>query len=188
MKELVHGKAVVRARLAGFLIPLHVFAEIGGVSVSSQSRPITYDECCGEARGNGLRLDPECRFTRRHRIRYDEFVWLRRDERIPGILQIVIGWLLGITSSVLPAAREQSHHRTQRKNLALFCRQEGRKSEGTPPLPMPMPLEAPVTDCGNPYGITELPRETGRNQVLWVLLSVPRCLVDPIIIMKRILI
>jgi hypothetical protein len=30
MKELVHGKTVVRARLAGFLIRLHVFAEIGG--------------------------------------------------------------------------------------------------------------------------------------------------------------
>jgi hypothetical protein len=69
MKELVHGKAVVRARLAGFLIPLHAFAEIGGVSVSSQSRPITHDEFCGEGRGNGLRLDPECRSTRRHRIR-----------------------------------------------------------------------------------------------------------------------
>ena len=34
MKGRVHGKAAVRARLAGFLIPLHVFAEIGGVSVS----------------------------------------------------------------------------------------------------------------------------------------------------------
>jgi len=40
MKEPVHGKAAVRARLAGFLIPLHVFAEIGGVSVSIQSSPI----------------------------------------------------------------------------------------------------------------------------------------------------
>ncbi len=39
MKEPVHGKAAVRTRLAGFLIPLHVFAEIGGVSVSIQSRP-----------------------------------------------------------------------------------------------------------------------------------------------------
>jgi hypothetical protein len=36
MKEVVHGKAVLRVRLAGFLIPLHVFAEIGGVSVSIQ--------------------------------------------------------------------------------------------------------------------------------------------------------
>ena len=32
--------AAVRARLAGFLIPSHVFAEIGGVSVSIQSSPI----------------------------------------------------------------------------------------------------------------------------------------------------
>ena len=39
MKEPVHGKAAVRTRLAGFLIPLHVFAEIGGVSISIQSRP-----------------------------------------------------------------------------------------------------------------------------------------------------
>src|SRR5437899_1062766 len=37
MKEPVHGKAAVRIRLAGFLVPLHVFAEIGGVSVSIQS-------------------------------------------------------------------------------------------------------------------------------------------------------
>ncbi len=29
MKEPVHGQAAVRTRLAGFLIPLHVFAEIG---------------------------------------------------------------------------------------------------------------------------------------------------------------
>ena len=43
MKEPVHGKAAVRARLAGFLIPLHVFAEIGGVSVSIQSSPIKGD-------------------------------------------------------------------------------------------------------------------------------------------------
>ena len=28
MKEPVHGKAAVRTRLAGFLVPLHVFAEI----------------------------------------------------------------------------------------------------------------------------------------------------------------
>ena len=43
MKEPVHGRAAVRARLAGFLIPLHVFAEIGGVSVSIQSSPIRGD-------------------------------------------------------------------------------------------------------------------------------------------------
>ena len=43
MKEPVHGKAAVRTRLAGFLIPLHVFAEIGGVSVSIQSSPIRGD-------------------------------------------------------------------------------------------------------------------------------------------------
>jgi hypothetical protein len=39
MKEPVHGRAAVRARLAGFLIPLHVFAEIGGVSVSISVEP-----------------------------------------------------------------------------------------------------------------------------------------------------
>ena len=43
MKEPVHGRAAVRGRLAGFLIPLHVFAEIGGVSVSIQSSPIKGD-------------------------------------------------------------------------------------------------------------------------------------------------
>jgi len=37
MKEPVHGQAAVRTRLAGFLIPLHVFAEISGVSVSRMS-------------------------------------------------------------------------------------------------------------------------------------------------------
>src|SRR6266403_768392 len=35
LKEPVEGKAAVRARLAGFLVPLHVFAEIRGVSGSS---------------------------------------------------------------------------------------------------------------------------------------------------------
>ena len=30
VKEPVVGKAAIRARLAGFLVPLHVFAEIGG--------------------------------------------------------------------------------------------------------------------------------------------------------------
>jgi hypothetical protein len=43
LKEPVEGKASVRARLADFLIPLHVVAEIGGVSVSIQWRPITSD-------------------------------------------------------------------------------------------------------------------------------------------------
>ena len=43
MKEPVHGKAAVRTRLAGFLVPLHVFAEIGGVSVSIQSSPVRGD-------------------------------------------------------------------------------------------------------------------------------------------------
>ena len=33
LKEAVEGKAAVRARLAGFLVPLHVFAEIGGLSL-----------------------------------------------------------------------------------------------------------------------------------------------------------
>ena len=42
-KEPVVGKAAVRGRLAGFLVPLHVFAEIGGLSVSIQSSPITGD-------------------------------------------------------------------------------------------------------------------------------------------------
>ena len=43
MKEPVLGKAAVRTTLAGFLVPLHVFAEIGGVSVSIQSSPILGD-------------------------------------------------------------------------------------------------------------------------------------------------
>jgi hypothetical protein len=43
LKEPVEGKAAVRARLAGFLIPLHVLAEIGGVLVSIQWSPITGD-------------------------------------------------------------------------------------------------------------------------------------------------
>ena len=46
MKEPVRGKAAVRTRLAGFLVPLHVFAEIGGVSISIQSSPVT-----GRSRG-----------------------------------------------------------------------------------------------------------------------------------------
>jgi hypothetical protein len=43
MNESVHGKAAVRTRFAGFLVPLHVFAEVGGVSVSIQSSPIRGD-------------------------------------------------------------------------------------------------------------------------------------------------
>ena len=43
LKEPVEGKAAVRARLMGFLVPLHVFAEIGGLSVSIQWSPITGD-------------------------------------------------------------------------------------------------------------------------------------------------
>ena len=43
LKEPVVGKAAVRARLVGFLVPLHVFAEIGGVSVSIQWSPLTGD-------------------------------------------------------------------------------------------------------------------------------------------------
>jgi hypothetical protein len=43
LKEPVEGKAAVRARLAGLLVPLHVFAEIGGVSVSIQWSPLTGD-------------------------------------------------------------------------------------------------------------------------------------------------
>jgi len=43
LKEPVEGKAAVRARLAAFLVPLHVFAEIGGVSVSIQWSPLTGD-------------------------------------------------------------------------------------------------------------------------------------------------
>jgi hypothetical protein len=42
-EESVHGKAAVPTRLAGFLVPLHVFAEIGGESVSIQSSPIRED-------------------------------------------------------------------------------------------------------------------------------------------------
>ena len=43
LKEPVVGKAAVRAQLAGFLVPLHVFAEIGGVSVSIRWSPLTGD-------------------------------------------------------------------------------------------------------------------------------------------------
>jgi len=43
LKEPVVGKAAVRARLAAFLVPLHVLAEIGGVSVSIQWSPIRGD-------------------------------------------------------------------------------------------------------------------------------------------------
>ncbi len=43
LKQPVEGKAAVRALLAGFLVPLHVFAEIGGVSVSIQWSPLTGD-------------------------------------------------------------------------------------------------------------------------------------------------
>ena len=43
LREPVEGKAAVRARLAAFLVPLHVFAEIGGLSVSIQWSPITGD-------------------------------------------------------------------------------------------------------------------------------------------------
>src|SRR5262245_40515139 len=43
LKDPVEGKAAVRARLAGFLVPLHVFAEVGGLSVSIQWHPITGD-------------------------------------------------------------------------------------------------------------------------------------------------
>ena len=51
MTEPVHGKAAVRTRLAGSLVPLHVFAEIGGVSVSIQSSPISRARVdCGSPR------------------------------------------------------------------------------------------------------------------------------------------
>jgi hypothetical protein len=40
LKDPVEGKAAVRSRLAGFVMPLHVFAEIGGVLVSIQWSPI----------------------------------------------------------------------------------------------------------------------------------------------------
>jgi hypothetical protein len=43
LKEPVAGKPAVRALIEGFLVPLHVFAEIGGVSVSIQWSPITGD-------------------------------------------------------------------------------------------------------------------------------------------------
>jgi hypothetical protein len=42
-KEPIVGKATLRAWLADFLVPLHVFAEICGVSVSVQHRPIRGD-------------------------------------------------------------------------------------------------------------------------------------------------
>src|SRR5215471_9371015 len=43
LKGPVEGKAAVRARLAGFLVPLHVLAEIGRLSVSIQWSPIPGD-------------------------------------------------------------------------------------------------------------------------------------------------
>ena len=41
--EAVQGKAAVRSVLANFLVPLHVFAEIGGLEVSIQWSPIKGD-------------------------------------------------------------------------------------------------------------------------------------------------
>ena len=38
-REAVQGKAAVRSLLANFLMPLHVFAEIGGLGVSIQWSP-----------------------------------------------------------------------------------------------------------------------------------------------------
>ena len=43
LQEAVHGKAAVRSVLANFLVPLHVFAEIGGLGVSIQWSPIKGD-------------------------------------------------------------------------------------------------------------------------------------------------
>jgi len=43
LKEPVAGKPAVRALLERFLIPLHVFAEVGGLSVSIQWSPILGD-------------------------------------------------------------------------------------------------------------------------------------------------
>ena len=43
LEEPVEGKAAVRSQLARFLVPLHVFAEIGGVSVSIQWSPLRGD-------------------------------------------------------------------------------------------------------------------------------------------------
>jgi hypothetical protein len=42
-REAVQGKAAVRSLLASFLMPLHVFAEIGGLGVSIQWSPIKGD-------------------------------------------------------------------------------------------------------------------------------------------------
>jgi hypothetical protein len=42
-KELVHGKASVRTLLFNFLFPLHVMAEIGGLSVKIRESPIHGD-------------------------------------------------------------------------------------------------------------------------------------------------
>src|ERR1700730_19292791 len=47
LKEPVEGKAAVRARLAAFLVPLHVFAEIAGVSGSIELSPLTADRPAG---------------------------------------------------------------------------------------------------------------------------------------------
>src|SRR5258708_35999707 len=43
LKEPVEGKAAVRAWLAGFLVPLHVFPDIGGRSGSIQWSPLAGD-------------------------------------------------------------------------------------------------------------------------------------------------
>jgi hypothetical protein len=43
MKEPVVGKASIRALVAGFLMPLHAFAEIGGLSVLVKHVPISGD-------------------------------------------------------------------------------------------------------------------------------------------------
>ena len=43
LPQPVQGKAAVRSALARFLTPLHVFAEIGGLGVSIQCRPVKGD-------------------------------------------------------------------------------------------------------------------------------------------------
>jgi hypothetical protein len=45
-KEPIRGKAKVRSLLFNFLFPLHVMAEIGGLSISIRETPIPGDAAC----------------------------------------------------------------------------------------------------------------------------------------------
>ena len=45
-KEPIRGKAKVRSLLFNFLVPLHVMAEVGGLSITIRSTPIPGDAAC----------------------------------------------------------------------------------------------------------------------------------------------